>query len=97
VHFSPCVGFGRVCVIGGRLKPFDIVPDRLIWIEHYSERPISRRESFSESFDLVTFTRNDDLFSSPRWSPLDKAEAIAITKGKKPEPQPQDERRPIFG
>ena len=31
-------------------KAFDIVPDRLIWIEHYPERPISRREPF---FDTV--------------------------------------------
>ena len=66
-------------------KAFDVKPDRLVWIEHYPERPISKRESFKESFDLVNFTRNDDQFLSPRWSPLDKAEAIAITKGKKPE------------
>lgn len=78
-------------------KAFDIVPARLVWIEHYPERPIGTRESFKESFDLVNFTRNGDQFLSPRWSPLDKAEAIAITKGKPPEPRPLDERWAIFG
>ena len=74
-------------------KEFDIPPSRLLWIEHYPERPSGTpRKPFPESFDRVWFTWTGEQFRSPRWRPLSTEQVEAIKKGEDFDWQGEGER-----
>ena len=51
-------------------QQFEIIPEKLTWIEHYLGGP-GRHEG--ETFDLVSFQRAGRGFSNPSWRRIEKA------------------------
>lgn len=48
-------------------KYYEIAPDQLIWIEHYSHQ-----SNHEETFDLIEFTFDGTVLSPPEWRHLSK-------------------------
>ncbi|NER93496.1 MAG: hypothetical protein F6J86_06615 [Symploca sp. SIO1B1] len=60
---------------------YEIPLDKLIWIEHYSSSESYEddpREKDWETFDQVSFTRNNGRLSVPRWRRITKEEALSL-------------------
>lgn len=56
-------------------KQFSILPEELIWIEHYP------KDSYSlETYSLVKFDIDKNRFSNPKWSYLSNTELEGLIK-----------------
>lgn len=68
---------------------FEIIPEKLTWIEHYLENPLKKQ---TETFDLVSFERAGRGFAKPNWRPIDRAfaEELAGCPIHNPQPSPQE-------
>lgn len=54
-------------------KELKIDPSQLIFIEHNPDRQ-SKLDFYKETFDIVEFDRDGDLFTNPRWTRISKKE-----------------------
>lgn len=61
------------------IRKFEIVPEKLILIEHNPDRK-SSLEFFKETFDLVSFEWNGEKFISPSWKRLTLDQILEIIK-----------------
>ncbi|NER93999.1 MAG: hypothetical protein F6J86_09185 [Symploca sp. SIO1B1] len=60
---------------------YEIPLDKLIWIEHYSSSESYHddpREKDWETFDQVSFARNNGRLITPRWKRITKEEAMSL-------------------
>ena len=67
-------------------RDFSLDPQRLLWIENYTDLIDGPAERTPDSFDLVSFEWSGEAFSNPKWRPLNYAEVRFLTGGALPAP-----------
>jgi hypothetical protein len=62
-------------------ETFGLDPERMIWVEHYPQRPDDKSDVPTAEFSLVRFTYNPrtGTFSQPSWKYLPREQAVALT------------------
>ena len=66
-------------------RDFSLDPERLLWIEHYTELVDGPLERTPDSFDLVRFSWDGEKFTEPHWRHMPYAEVALLTDGALPE------------
>lgn len=63
-------------------KTFGLIPEKLIWLEHYPQKATDPTYLPSVEFSLERFAynRRTGTFSQPSWKYLPRAEAVALTR-----------------